>query len=149
MANGGEWSWSGPISWALVILGWLVINWQHNKRETRKEIRAAFNGLYEMLNEIEDDAFSYHTGNGDPALSKRIKRRLGQIHSRINLAFMTTIRERCSREVFAFRRAVTLQNFDTVSHNSLPSTSPVFEEITATRERLINTLEQAFLKKYR
>lgn len=149
MTSGTEWSWTGPISWLLVIVGWLVINSQHNRRETRKEIRAALNDLYEMLNEIEDDAFKYHTGGGDAALSRKIKRRVGQLHSRVNLAFINTIDTRCGSEIAAFRKAVTLQNFDTVSHTALPITDPMFENITGTRERLVIALEQAFLNRYR
>src|ERR1700730_9541944 len=119
MASGADWSWSGPISWLLVIVGWLVINGQHNRRETRKEIRSALNDLYEMLNEIEDEAFTYHTGAGDSALSRRIKRRVSQIHSRVNLAFINTIETRCGKEIASFRKAVTLHNFDTAAHKSL------------------------------
>lgn len=142
--------WVGPlISWGLVIVGWLVINTQHNTRETRKEIRAALNDLYEMLNEIEDDAYKYHTGPGDPVLSRKIKRRVGQIFTRINLAFKNAVECRCSYEVATFRKAVTLHNFDTAVHKPLNQTDPVFEEITASRERLINVLENAFLETYR
>jgi hypothetical protein len=132
-----------------VIVGWIVINAQHNRRETRKEIRAALNDLYDMLNDIEDDAFVYHTGAGDPVLSRRIKRKLGQIFARVNLALVKTIDLRCASEIGAFRRAVTLHNFDTARHQSLLPVDQIFEEITATKERLVNRIERAFLEKYR
>lgn len=147
MASGLDWS--APISWALVIVGWIVINAQHNKRETRKEVRAALNDLYDLLNEIEDEAFTYHTGTGDALLSRRIKRQLAQIFPRLHLALLKTIDVRCASEIGAFRRAVTLHNFDTAGHRALVAGDQAFEEITITKERLVNRIEQAFLEKYR
>lgn len=144
-----EFDWSGPVSWALIIFGWLVVNAQHNSRETRKEIRAALNDLYEILNGIEDDAFAYHTGHGDPALSRRIKRCLGQIYPRIILAFMGTIKFQCAREVANFRQAVTLDNFDTATRRSLSPTDTIFESLSTAKETLVNRIERAFLSHYR
>lgn len=143
-------AWAAVISWLLVILGWFIINRQNNIRETRKEIRAALNQFYDVLNEIEDDAVTYHSGGaGDPVLSRRIKRRLGQLHGRAGLALGSTIECSCSREIWLFRQAVTLENFDTAAHKMLPASDPIFEEITATKERLVQTLERAFLRTYR
>ena len=147
MASGSDWG--SAVSWLLVILGWIIINTQHNRRETRKEIRAALNNFYELLNEIEDDAITYHTSSGDPVLSRRIKRRLSQLYRRVNLAFQDTIECQCASQITAFRRAVTLHNFDTATYTQLKASDPVFEEITATKERLVNVLEQAFMTKYR
>lgn len=144
-----EFDWSGPVSWGLVVVGWLVINQQNNKRETRKEIRSALSALYELLHTIEDKALKYHTGNGDPLESRTLKRHLAQIYPRVGLAFQSTIDCKYSREVFAFRQAVTLRNFDTASFAALDASDPFFESISNAREQLVSKLEHAFLKHYR
>jgi len=133
-----------------VIFGWWVVNRQHNKREERKEVRAALNALYELLNQIEADAFDYHTSEvANLSLSRKIKRQLSQIYTRVNLAFQNVVECNCARDVTTFRQAVTLQNFDDANHKALEPSDPLFDSITAAKERLVAKVEQAFVKHYR
>src|SRR5687767_4253854 len=105
MAQGPEWG--SAISWVVVFIGWLVVNRQHNKRETRKEVRAGLNDLIKLLDNIEDLSLEYHTSESDLAKARKIRRGLAQIFPRLKNAFFEYPAFSASREVVAFRQAIT------------------------------------------
>lgn len=137
------------VSWCIVIIGWLIINHQHNSRETRKEIRASLVELYKLLDVIEADAFAYHTGAADQALSRKIKRELDQIYARVSLALAKTITCDCSKEITSFRKSITLENFETANFKKKSPDDEMFTGILVAKRRLITVLEHAYTEKYR
>lgn len=48
-----------------LIIGWLIINYQNNQRETRKEVRASLNDIQSIIAELEVDGVRYHTEKRD------------------------------------------------------------------------------------
>lgn len=137
------------ISWIIVVVGWLIINRQHNNRETRKEIRASLMDLYRLLDSIEADAFAYHTTEPDVALARKIKRELDQIYSRVRLALSDTVTCDSSKQISEFRKSITLHNFDTVSFEKKAADDSIFDEIMIAKRQLISVLEHAYSQKYR
>jgi hypothetical protein len=142
--------WGNVVSWILIVAGWAVINAQNNSRETRKEIRAALLDLYELLDEIEDDAFSYHTGTtGDAALARKIKRNISQISTRIKLALRDKLECEYARPLVAFRKSITLSNFDSNKFLSKSADSKFFNDISDAKQSLIVVLDRAFNAKFK
>lgn len=137
------------ISWVLIIVGWVIVNSQSNKRETRKEVRASLLELYKHLDGIEEAAFEYHTKVGDPAVARRIKRDILQIAPRIRMAIRGRMKVLSWSPVSKFRSAVTLDNFDTAQFVPKLPTDPIFDGISAAKVDLIANLEAAFGRAYR
>jgi len=133
----------------LVVCGWLVINQQNNTRETRKEIRAALLDLYKLLDEIEDDAFTYHTGVGDAALARKIKRNISQISPRIKLALRDRVECKYTHQLSAFRKSITLVNFESTAFESKAIDNKFFTDISDSKHNLITILDTAFNAKFR
>jgi len=143
-------SWIGQaITWVLICLGWMVVNIQHNRRETRKEVRAALLELYKHLDGIEEAAFTYHTEDGDVAVGRRIKRDLLQIAPRIVMARRGGAAYAYAKPLGAFRRAITIENFDTAQFAAKSPNAPIFDDITAAKRDLIVALESGYLHTFK
>ena len=52
-------------------------------------------------------------------------------------------------KIVEFRQAITLQNFDKSNHINLLQTDQILQNIVATQQELLNTLEDLFADKYR
>jgi hypothetical protein len=136
--------WTDIVSWLIIFAGWIVVNRQNNSRETRKEVRASLLDLYEHLDQIEVDAFAYHTGTGDVLLAHKLKRDIDQVVPRIKLALrgpMTTCRY--GKQLIAFRQSITLQNFDSATFAPKKPSDTFFEVIVVSKRALIYCLELA------
>lgn len=136
------------VSWLLIISGWLVINRQHNQREDRKELRTQLDKLIALLISLEGDAISYHLANEIESSSARnIKVKLKRVsHSvrHLSLGKVTDV----NRRVISLRRAITLENFDTVHHTPQDPRSDLVDAINHSLDELVNYLEDAFRQKY-
>lgn len=141
--------WGSVVSWLIVLVGWVVVNRQHNNRETRKEVRASLLDLYGHLDEIEDDAFEYHTQDGDPLLGRQLKRDIDQIYMRIRLSLRGPMTCSYAPQLAAFRQSVTLQNFDTANFVAKDPSDSFFDEIFRSKRALINRLETAYNNAYK
>jgi hypothetical protein len=140
--------WGNAISWSLIVVGWVIVNRQNNDRETRKEIRAALLDLYKLLDEIEDDAFAYHTGTSDPVLARKIKRSISQIAPRIKLALRNRLECKYSHPLFEFRKSITLTNFETKMFQPKAPNDQFFTDIMDAKQSLILRLDLAFNAKF-
>jgi hypothetical protein len=136
--------WGNVVSWGLIILGWVIVNRQNNNRETRKEIRAGLLDLYKLLDEIEDDAFIYHTEIGDPVVARKIKRSISQIAPRIKLALRKRVECKYGFPLYAFRQSITLSNFETNLFAAKLPNDQFFTEIMDAKHALILRLDSAF-----
>ena len=125
------------LSWILIIAGWVVVNDQNNKRETRKEVRASLLELYRILDEIEDAAYEYHTTDGDAGKARKIVRAIHQIAPRIIMAKRGPIKFHYTRVLADFRRAITFENFDTAAFKRKQPEDPFFDAIAAAKRELI------------
>jgi len=142
-------SWIGQaVSWILIIVGWVIVDSQNNKRETRKEVRASLLDLYKHLDAIEDAAFLYHSTTGDASEARKITRDIQQIAPRIVMARRGRMRVNYAQPLAAFRKAVTYENFDSIGFVSKKPHDQMFESIEACKKNLIATLESAFNSAY-
>jgi hypothetical protein len=141
--------WGNVVSWLIILIGWLVVNYQHNSRETRKEIRVGLLELYKILDDIEAKAFDYHTSGGSSSAARRIRAELAQLHARIKLILCGHVRCDYVRSLAQFRKSITYENFDTANYVKRPPDDDLFDRILEAKRDLIVILEQAFNNKYR
>lgn len=139
----------GLVTWFLILGGWFVVNWQNNRRESRKELRAAIDSLRSDILSLRTTSIKYHTtmpvsgdGNAILVLFKRLSRstnRLNVKRREINSvgAYMN-----------AFKQAVTLSNFQSHRHRVHHSGSDFIDLIECSVEELLDELEDCFCKKY-
>lgn len=140
---------SPVVAWSLVVLGWLIINRQHNRRETRKELRAQLDQVCKEIADVEHKATNYHLAlTCDHALGRDIKIRLKRLGRSLKLLDLGKNRARNHRFV-RFRQALTLKNFDTAHHEQQQIDSNLLDEIAIETENLVFFLEEEFSKKYR
>jgi hypothetical protein len=135
------------ITWTLVICGWLVVNRQHNERETRKEIRSRLDSLDKYLRGVEETAIEFHTAGYDVEKARRIVAETNQlwgIANRLNLVHGDRLRLLITR----VRQAMTLHNFDESDYQALAMDAEQIAEIGEAVEKLLDALESAYGKRY-
>src|SRR5689334_20212946 len=113
---------TNSITWLLIIAGWLIVNWQSNLRETRKEIRERLDCLRDDTLRLEDLALQHHTVANDPVRRAEIRRMIAAVASSVRMVADAGLRiERRSQLVQDLRQAITLNNFDE-EYESVPLT---------------------------
>ncbi|MHB8580511.1 MAG: hypothetical protein ACYDA4_11720 [Ignavibacteriaceae bacterium] len=136
------------VTWILVIVGWVVVNRQHDRRETRKEIRARLNELRDDLCKLEHLAEKYHIWpNHQESSARRIKVLLKRIGDGVDQIRLLNRQVHDARLV-ALRQAITYRNFDTESHRSQDLSGPLIAGINASVDELINALESGFRTRF-
>lgn len=123
----------------------------NDKRETRKEVRAALDLLQELLTNLEQRAVTYHAGETpDVALAAEIKRDLyRRIPGRLLLFSERGLAiESLTTEVLELRKAITLNNFDSQQFKQLHAGSELLNHISLCRENLGGKLELTFARRF-
>lgn len=136
-----------PITWLIVIVGWMVINDQNNKRETRKEIRARIDIVRKWIESAEIKAIEYHTSENNPPLARSIKSDIARISSTVN-SIENILENDLPFLIFRFRSAVTLENFDATEHRVIEIDDDLIDGIAADTFALIDALEVGYSDKY-
>jgi len=140
------------ITWLLVIIGWYFVDRTNNRRETRKELRAALSELQAFLDQIENDAVSYHTSREpNNILSSQLKR---DLHRRLptkitvmdSRGYTTT---KLVQPVVEFRKSITFENFDTSKFRQQTISDPIIRRIGIARDSLGEQLEIGFSEQYK
>jgi len=135
------------IPWVLVVGGWWKVNKQNNFREKRKEIRAILNQLLNDLDAIEKQAYSYHTAKEELSDAGRdIKLSLSRISK--DVARYDLLPSGKRHPIVKLRQAATLKNFDTDCFVTQNANSELLDEISATKDELIDALERHFQDQY-
>lgn len=135
------------ISPILVILGWIVVNIQNNRRETRKEIRMILNLLYSELDELVDKSIEFHINNWNGVDAKKITTKIDRVISSIN-SVSDIMGIECHTESKELRQAITLNNFDKSSHSRLSGEEDIITEIADASYIISSKLESSFIHKY-
>lgn len=134
-------------TWIIILIGWIVVNWQNDSRETRKEIRAKLDFIQKLIAEIEDDAYHYHTDSNNSALARKIKRKIESafgLISEISPFFSSTP----TFEMAQFRRSVTLRNFANHDYRQLTENDEILDDIGHAAFDLARALEKQYSQKY-
>lgn len=93
-----------------IVIGWIIINIQNNKRETRKETRAAINDLQTLITSLSADAIIYHTKDRDRNLESKIASTSKVLNSKIEFA-VKPLGSNHSEKINYFTNALMMDNF--------------------------------------
>lgn len=132
------------ITWVLVVVSWAVVNRQHNRRETRKELRAQLDQLKESLSSLEQIAEQYHSGaSHDEGTARRIKLLLQRITNGVDqLGLLDDLTRQV--KIISLRRAITYRNFDSSAYRPEPLTGELIASINASVDELVSVMETSF-----
>jgi hypothetical protein len=140
--------WIHPITWLTVILGWVIVNWQNNRREERKEIRTALTQISSDIDALTNLAIEYHTSSRRAyklEVSIIIKER--QLSEK--LSFLRLRNSAYSNQYTSFADAITLENFETTSFKKQSQYSQIIESIRDAASDLISALELEYSELFR
>jgi len=142
--------WAQTVTWLLVITGWGLVNRQNNIREKRKELRALLDKIQSFLDELEDQAIKYHTSEQSAELAFHLKRSLNKkFQNKLSILKLRNLDiEKCYPHLKQFRKAVTLENFDTADFKPRSISDDLIKNIWLSKENLSQELEKSFAKKY-
>lgn len=141
----------GPhvITWLLVIIGWIIINWQHNRRETRKEQYSQLTEINTWLADIEHKAIAFHTAETyDQQTYRELVRDIARITPQIKLLGLLNDSKAIAVLVTDIRRAITLNNADASTFEPKASNDPLLDDISNSIDELRIKLQKAFVAKY-
>lgn len=133
---------------ATVVIGWIVVNWQNNRREERKEVRSSLSEVIDEIIKLEDLAVEYHTAESRLKESEKdITKKITRLSSRFrHLRFQST----ALKNLFIkFKQAITLDNFETNRFVSQGSDSEILELVGMYSEQLQDELESEFSRSFR
>jgi len=139
---------SPVISWGLIIAGWKVVSADHNKRERRKEIRAAINALSQQIRNCEEKSHEYWmlSEENDRAkiLSVAIKRDLQRISVEWFRVQSDCKIPKSHQRLIAFRRSITAGDFEVKGRGAAADNSEKILRISDAAIDLIDALEDGF-----
>ncbi len=145
--------WATPVTWVIVIIGWFIVNHQHNARIKRNEIRTLVDDIQQLLKDIENNAIQYHT-QADRTHAERLSFLLKQqlntgLTDKLGLLNELGINlEQCWPIQKELRKAITLNNFDSDHFRQQSYSSNIVMETALYKNQLSREIERAFSQKY-
>lgn len=131
-----------------VITGWIIVNWQNNKREERKELRSSLNEIISSIENLEEDAIRYHTSlERTVNLEKTITLKITRLSSKIR--YLRFESDSLKRSFIDLKKSITLYNFETKRFSQQTLESDLVEDINYASDQLKDALENEFSKLYR
>jgi|APMI01.1.fsa_nt_gi hypothetical protein len=142
-------TWPSVVPWFLAALGWIVVNWQNNSREKRKEVRAKIDSIKKSIDDVEDVAVAHHTQAQEDVRCMKVKRVLVGIAREITIVRVAGLKTSdCVKAHSRLRQSITLNNFETRTYKNLPLTDPIIADIGTTADTLRLSLESAYAEKF-
>jgi hypothetical protein len=131
-----------------VVAGWIIVNWQNNRREERKEVRSSLNGIIEEITEIEDLSIAYHSAESrDQVIEKAITQKITRLSAKIHhLRFDSLDAKNLFIEL---KKSITLDNFETRKFIQQTHDSDIVDSINLYSEQLQDILETEFSNNFR
>lgn len=131
-----------------MVVGWIVVNWQNNNREERKEVRSSLSEVIDEITELEDLAVEYHTAavrstTNEQDITKKITRLSSKVrHLRLESGKLNHL-------FIRFKQSITLDNFETSRFVTQNKDSEILELIGMYSEQLQDELESEFSRSFR
>jgi len=135
------------VTWAIIVLGWFIINQQQNSRELRKEIRSAIDILTEQIYELEEESINYHAEGSSAKSSQSIKQSIDRIEFQLEVHRLIPLSIR-NKKIIALRRAITRNNFDTYKYKKVAISDPIILDINYAITDIIQSIEYQYRVKY-
>lgn len=141
------------LTFATVVVGWLWVSKDNNKRESRKELRANLNEIRELVLTIEGAARTYF--QKPPAdeeghrLGFQIKRDLQHLAGRLTSLKICDKTLVFDNEMAGYRSCITGRDFESNAREVRHYDDLLFLEICNSGQSLIDTIERAYAQKYK
>lgn len=133
---------------ATVIFGWLIVNWQNNKREERKELRSALTEIIESTEVLEDAASRYHQADErNRKLEKELNLKIIRLSAKIR--YLRFESEEVKYAFIELKKSITMDNFETSRFAKQDVDSDIVESIYFSADSLKDRLEEEFSTLYR
>ncbi|TLS68162.1 hypothetical protein FEF65_03975 [Mariprofundus erugo] len=132
----------------LVIIGWGIINRQHNIREDRKETRASIDRVKSYSYELETASIKAHMSNeitSDDATC--INWKIKKLIDEIEYAALLSNEER-NAHAKMLRRSITLSNLDPSSHCAVSEQDKIIRDTRTAIDDLVSAIEKTFRGRY-
>jgi len=136
-------------TWLIIILGWFIVNYLHNKRELRRESRAQLDAFNTSLSSVERKAIEYHLKlEHDEILARELKRQLDEIRKlSIRLGLVDT--KAHNLLIIKLRKSITFDNFDNcTNHKQENENGELIAGIYDSCDDFIDKMESGFKKKH-
>ena len=132
---------------AFTLLGWHIVNRQNNKRETRKEARAAADRCKVLAREVAQHGIEYWSGDGELTPWK-IRAAFEELEVEIERFQDESMRKELLNLQAELVDAVMGYNFDTTSFRPVCQDHSVFKEIPTAKQRLLFAVERELARQF-
>jgi hypothetical protein len=135
---------SSVVAWFLVVIGWLVVSDQQDKREISKNAYSRLLSMRSELEIIEKEAVTHHTSAYSLDRVRLILRKVAMISGEVShLRRLGFLEPSCVTAILRFRSAITLHNFDQSSYQALGLSDQRVTEIEVRRDEVAKELLEA------
>lgn len=136
------------IPWAIAVIGWACTHFLSEARERRKEVRAQLDKIYDVLQKLELDARTFHCASTfDQDKAVELMTRAVNVWRILQRARILDV-DRLNPQILAFRRAITLRNFDRSNFQTQLASSDILQEISAAAQDLEDAIEAFYNARY-
>lgn len=132
----------------VVVIGWAVVNHQHNRRETRKEGRALIDSAKKIAVEVSRQAVDYYCEADKGSLSYDIKAALEALEIELERTPHFLPVSPLMYAFLQFSEAITGGSFEKADRQPVERSSSTVSQILATRNALLSELERQFRVHY-
>ncbi|MFP3849112.1 hypothetical protein [Pseudomonas sp. W5-01] len=141
-------TWFNLTTWILVVAGWIILNWQNNRREERKEIRAALTYLVTEISSLEKMSIKYHKST---QRNEKIELKISSLEKKLSehLSYLRLRNSAYTAEYSAFVDSIMLENFQSAAFTQKNGNSEFIERIRDNASELESALELEFSNLFR
>jgi hypothetical protein len=134
--------------WILAGFGWFATHLFSEARERRKEVRAGLDKLAQRVSEMESLGFEFHTSTSHNTLAARtIVTQIDRFERTLERSSVLNI-DALVPHIIRFRRAMTLQNFDSSNFRTLEAGDPILQDISNAAADLEDEIEFQYRQAY-
>ena len=140
------------VTWGLIILGWLIVILDQNRRAKRKDVRDLIDSAIELVDELEKASQTYWTQDEDMpeccALASDVKRGRGRLVRITNALKRNNAAFEVDDKIKIFMQAMTMGDFESKTRRAVPTTHQRVAAISAAALDITEHLEQTFQTHY-
>lgn len=132
---------------AMTVLGWMVVSWDHDRRQRRKDVRDRIGIVQELVAKIIDLATRHYVSDPDSTESAKtardVKFELRRLGHEVQMCYQLS-GSRCDAgsELVNFRKLLTGRDFESKGRVQRLDADPLFESMQAAGFALVSALDR-------
>ena len=139
---------SQALPWIVAIIGWGFTHLFSEARERRKEVRAQLDKAIEIVLTIEKSGRAFHIAPSfDASKAAELRLAIDILERKFHRISCLEV-DQLNTQLIAFRRSITLRNFEASEFTSQPAESEIFADISGSAFGLEDALECQYLSRY-